>query len=79
MSEWKPVSDARADGTLCSLLFWDAFGPYEGKGPFFLHDDGHWYRVDPPTRVAQGKVSRWRIFTSPTPEKKEGEDGPGVA
>lgn len=53
MSEWQPVSTAKPDGTLCKLRFRDALGSYESDGPFFLHDDGDWYRVDPPTKIVK--------------------------
>jgi hypothetical protein len=51
MSEWIPVEHAKVDGAQCALRFRDRFGSYDIAGPFFLHDDGHWYRIDPPTKV----------------------------
>lgn len=48
MDNWYPISEAVVDGTQCALRFRDALGYYEVKGPFFLHDDGLWYGVNPP-------------------------------
>lgn len=51
MMEWVPAGAAISDGTPCELRFDDARGSYRDVGPFFLHDDGHWYRIDPPMQV----------------------------
>ena len=51
MSEWIPIEQAKVDGSQCSLRFRDVLGSYDAEGPFFLHDDGHWYRIDPPVRL----------------------------
>jgi hypothetical protein len=48
---WQPIETAPRDGTLCALRFRDCLGPYESMSAHFLHDDGHWYVVDPPTKV----------------------------
>lgn len=48
---WQPARLAKADGTLCKLRCRDNLGSYEADGPFFFHDDGHWYRVNPPRKV----------------------------
>lgn len=52
MVDWAPVDLAIPDGTPCELRFDNAIECYEDAGPFFLHDDGHWYRIEPPMQVA---------------------------
>lgn len=49
--DWLPIYLAEPNGRLCDLRFRDALGAYDAPGPYFLHDDGHWYRVDPPRQV----------------------------
>jgi hypothetical protein len=51
MSDWIPVREAKVDGAKCELRFRDPLGSYEVEGPFFLHDDGHWYRIEPPMKL----------------------------
>lgn len=58
-TDWRPISTAQADGTRCFLRFRDSLGAYEPDFECFLHDDGYWYRIDPPTRIA-AKPSHWR-------------------
>lgn len=59
MVEWQPVSAARVDGTLCALRLRDRFSHYEVNGPYFFHEDGHWYSVEPPQRVV-AKVTHFK-------------------
>ena len=49
---WRPMCEAKPDGTVCELLFSDLVGSFEAD-PFryFLDHDGCWYRIDPPERV----------------------------
>jgi hypothetical protein len=55
---WKPLSEAViGDGVVCELLFSD-LEPV--KAHFFLGDDDHWYRIDPPERVHKGHG--WWIY-----------------
>lgn len=56
--DWLPLTQAHVDGTICDLLFRDPLGSYESSG-CFLHDDGHWYKIDPPTMIAKVPVA-WR-------------------
>jgi hypothetical protein len=51
MTDWLPVVAAAVDGRMCRLRFRDGLGTWESPGPFFLHSDGLWYLVDPPTQV----------------------------
>lgn len=53
MSGWIPAAEAVVDNRLCDLRFRDALGFYEMPGPFFLHDDGFWYAVEPPRQIAK--------------------------
>jgi hypothetical protein len=49
--DWKPAKDAAVDGAQCALRFRDPLGSYDSNVPHFLHDDGHWYRINPPTQI----------------------------
>jgi hypothetical protein len=55
---WRPMSEAKADGTVCDIRFRDNLGSYELSG-CFLHDDGEWYLIEPPTLINKKPVS-WR-------------------
>lgn len=58
MKDWRPVSEAREDGTRCYLRFRDALGYYEGKAECVLHE-GRWYQIEPPMLI-EGPVASWR-------------------
>lgn len=62
MGDWQPVEIARPDGTLCAIRLRDALGHYEVPGAHFLGDDGFWYAVNPPAKIA-AKVTHWRPLT----------------
>jgi len=47
-------------GQAVRLMFQDAVGTYEGWTDCFLHDDGQWYSIDPPTLIGP-KPKYWRI------------------
>lgn len=51
MSNWQPITEAVADGSLCALRFRDSAGQYDSHAEHFFHDNGRWYRVDPPTLI----------------------------
>lgn len=51
--------NAVVDGAPCELQFRDRLGNYVDPGPFFYHDDGHWYRIEPPTLI-EAKPSHYR-------------------
>lgn len=57
--DWQPIASAPRDGTLCEIRFRDAVGTYEATGAHFLHEDGYWYRVDPPVKILR-KPAAWR-------------------
>lgn len=59
MSEWQPASSAKPDGTICNIRCRDVLGVYDVLGSFFLHDDGEWYGIDPPSIVG-ATVAQWK-------------------
>ena len=60
---WRPVKHDPPDvGDQVMLRFRDPVGTYEGVKPCFLHDDGCFYVIDPPTRVAIWPT-HWRPVT----------------
>lgn len=63
MSEWKSVVSAPRDGTLCAIKIMDGLGEFEIDAPHFLHDDGRWYRTEPPTLI-NGRVTEWREWAN---------------
>ena len=56
---WAPIATARVDGAVCDLRFRDPLGAYEVSG-CFLHDDGNWYRIEPPTLITK-QPTHWRV------------------
>lgn len=64
MGEWQPIETAPKDGTVCHLRFKDALGYYSYPYDCFLHDDGSWYLIQPPTQLS-GQPTHWR----PAPPK----------
>ncbi len=49
---WRPMCDAKPDGTVCELLFCNLVGSFDADHRrYFLDLDGRWYQVDPPERV----------------------------
>lgn len=57
---WHPISSAPSDGTICRLRFRDALGYYAVPFDCFLHDDGNWYRIDPPLQMS-GQPTHWMV------------------
>jgi hypothetical protein len=68
VSEWQPIQTATPDGTVCSLRLRDGLGFYELPFACFLHDDGCWYRIDPPTML-NAKPRHWKPYVAPAPQK----------
>ena len=68
---WRPMSEAKPDGTVCELLFNDMVGYFDTDAfRFFLDHDGNWYRVDPPGVVFPPPMN-WRpAFAKLTPERR---------
>lgn len=59
MNDWIPISEACPDGTQCQLRFRDCLGAYDVPGPYFFHDDGNWYLIDPP-RLIEKKPTHFK-------------------
>lgn len=51
MATWIPARHAVIGKIYSGLRLRDRLGTYDVKGKYFLHDDGAWYKVEPPTRV----------------------------
>lgn len=60
--EWQPISTAPSDGTRIRLRFRDALGYYEVREDCFLHDDGKFYRIDPPWQISK-LPTHWKPAT----------------
>lgn len=57
---WRPMYEAKPDGTVCELLFSDLVGNFDADpGRYFLDVDGNWYQVDPPGKVYRPAMN-WR-------------------
>lgn len=59
MTGWRHPKEAKADGTVCELRGGNSLGPYPIPGAFFFHDDGNWYRIEPPTLIV-APIHSWR-------------------
>ena len=57
---WRPMRDAKADGTLCELLFYDMVGSFEADAShYFVTAAGDWYCVSPPAKIFKQPMN-WR-------------------
>lgn len=73
LNPWRPICEAKPDGTVCELLFCDLVGNFDAEAHrYFLDHDGCWYRIDPPGRVAPWpSPMNWRpAFAKLTPERR---------
>jgi len=58
---WKPRTIATPSGIICERR-----GSYFGAATdfghqrFFLNDDGHWYKIEPPQRMSGWRFMEWR-------------------
>lgn len=68
---WRPMCEAKPDGTVCELLFADLAGNYDtDPGRYFLDVDGYWYRIDDPRRAINTPMN-WRpAYARLTPERR---------
>ena len=68
---WRPMCEAKPDGTVCELLFNDMVGCFDADpGRYFLDHDGRWYRIDPPRPCFHNPIN-WRpAFARLTPERR---------
>ena len=71
VNPWRPMKDAKPDGTICELLFSDMVGSFDaGRGRYFLDASGDWFCIDPPERVHR-PVTSWRpAWVKMTPERR---------
>lgn len=70
---WRPMTEAKPDGTVCELLFNDLAGDFPAETcRYFLDPDGSWYRIDPPEKVwPWPSPMNWRpAFAKLTPERR---------
>ena len=68
---WRPIRQAKPDGTVCELLFNDMVGSFDADAyRYFLEHDGRWYRIDPPGLCFLSPMN-WRpAFARLTPERR---------
>lgn len=57
MPRWQPMDLAPENGELVWLKHRDSLGTYEVRRDHFLHSDGEWYLVDPPTKLAKKPIA----------------------
>ncbi len=71
VNPWRPMNEAKADGTICELLFSDMVGNFDADPHrYFLGSSGDWYCVDPPARVWR-PATGWRpAWVKMTPERR---------
>jgi hypothetical protein len=71
LNPWRPMSEAKPDGTVCDLLFCDLVGSYDADPRrYFLDTGGNWYRIDPPGKVFNTPIN-WRpAYARLTPERR---------
>lgn len=67
MRPWTPASAPPPIGLQVELRFRDPLGQFDLPGPFFLHDDGRWYKIDPPALV-KAAPTHWRPAAAPAAE-----------
>ncbi|WP_439618332.1 hypothetical protein [Shinella sp.] len=71
VNPWRSMQEAKADGTICELLFSDMVGCFDAEQHrYFLDNSGDWYCIDPPGRV-QRPATSWRpAWVKITPERR---------
>ena len=56
---WTPTRQAMPEiGLVVRIKCGDALGSYDVPGRHYLHDDGQFYAIEPPTLV-KAKVTHW--------------------
>ena len=56
---WQSTASAKPSGMICEMRTSDFVGTTDfGKSRFFLAEDRHWYRIDPPQQM-----SNWERLT----------------
>jgi hypothetical protein len=71
LNPWRPMKEAKPDGTICELLFSDMVGSFDAdQRRYFLDTSGDWFRIDPPARIFSAVMS-WRpAWVKLTPERR---------
>ena len=64
--DWRPISTARPDGTVSRIRCRDPLGYYALPFDCFLHDNGQWYRIDPPRQLS-AQPTHWMPSQEMTP------------
>lgn len=64
LMDWLPISTAKPDGTISRIRYRDPLGYYSVPFDCFLHDDGRWYRIEPPLQMS-GNPTHWMPVNSP--------------
>jgi hypothetical protein len=71
VNPWRPMREAKPDGTICELCFSDLVGTFEAdRLRYFLDASGTWYCIDPPGSAYRTPTS-WRpAWVKMTPERR---------
>jgi hypothetical protein len=71
INPWRPICEAKVDGTISELLFDDVVGHFDAEQRrYFLDADGCWYCIDEPGK-AHKRPMNWRpAFVRLTPERR---------
>ncbi|MCP8894280.1 hypothetical protein KYK29_05010 [Shinella daejeonensis] len=71
VNPWRPMKDAKADGTICELLFSDMVGSFDtDPRRYFLDASGKWFRIDPPGPIYKAPTSWRAAWVKLTPERR---------
>ena len=74
LNPWRPMKEARPDGTICELLFSDMVGSFDAdQRRYFLDASGDWYSLDPPQCFSRltTRITNWRpAWVKLTPERR---------
>lgn len=58
---WRLISEAKPGPAICELRTNDMVGLTDfGRARFILHDDGEWYRIEPPERIWKDRLVEYR-------------------
>ena len=75
LNPWRPMKEARPDGTICELLFSDMVGSFDAdrRRHYFLDASGDWFCIDPPMQLSRlvTNITSWRpAWVKLTPERR---------
>lgn len=61
LNPWRPMVEAKPDGTVCELLFNDMAGYFpDDAGRYFLTDGGQWHKISPTPGFVFAVPMNWR-------------------